>query len=103
MNAMLCKEYRSEEVVDALNSIGDMKAPGPDGMHALFYKKFWDIVGEKVTKEVLAVLNGGPMPPDWNETCIVLIPKTQRSRLYEGSKTDQSMQCGVQAHIQDPC
>jgi hypothetical protein len=77
MNTMLCKEYTSEEVVDALNSIGDMKAPGPDGMHALFYKKFWDIVGEKVTEEVLAVLNGGPMPPDWNETCIVLIPKTK--------------------------
>jgi hypothetical protein len=45
-------------------------------MHALFYKKFWDVVGEKVTKEVLNVLNGGPMPPDWNDTCIVLIPKT---------------------------
>jgi hypothetical protein len=45
-------------------------------MHSIFYKKFWDIVGEKVTEEVLGVLNGGPMPPDWNETCIVLIPKT---------------------------
>jgi hypothetical protein len=50
--------------VDALESIGDMKAPGLDGMHALFYKKFWDIVGEKVTDEVLNVLNGGPMPED---------------------------------------
>jgi hypothetical protein len=47
-------------------------------MHALFYKKFWDVVGEKVTEEVLNVLNGGPMPPDWNDTCIVLIPKTNK-------------------------
>jgi hypothetical protein len=44
----------------------------------LFYKKFWDVVGEKVTDEVLNVLNGGPMPLDWNETCIVLIPKTKK-------------------------
>ncbi|XP_071674413.1 uncharacterized protein [Lolium perenne] len=75
MNGMLCKEFTSEEVVEALESIGDLKAPGIDGMHSLFYKKFWDVVGEKVTEEVLQVLNGGPMPPGWNETCIVLIPK----------------------------
>jgi hypothetical protein len=28
-----------------------------------------------VTKEVLNVLNGGPMPKTWNDTCVVLIPK----------------------------
>jgi hypothetical protein len=60
-----------------LESIGDLKAPGPDGMHAIFYKRFWDVVGEKVTEEVLAVLNGGPMPANWNDTCVVLIPKTK--------------------------
>jgi hypothetical protein len=75
MNELLCKEFTGEEVVEALESIGDLKAPGPDGMHSIFYKKFWDVVGEKVTDEVLCVLNGGPMPPDWNDTCIVLIPK----------------------------
>jgi hypothetical protein len=75
MNEMLCKEYTSEEVTEALQSIGDLKAPGPDGMHSIFYKKFWEVVGEKVTSEVLGVLNGGPMPEDWNDTCVVLIPK----------------------------
>jgi hypothetical protein len=77
MNETLCKEFTSKEVVEALDSIGDLKAPGLDGMHSIFYKKFWDVVGEKVTEEVLGVLNGGPMPSDWNETCIVLIPKVQ--------------------------
>jgi hypothetical protein len=51
-----------------------MKAPGLDGMHSIFYKKLWDMVGDKVTEEVLAVLNGGPMPEGWNDTCVVLIP-----------------------------
>jgi hypothetical protein len=75
MNAELCKEFSSKEVVEALESIGDFKAPGLDGMHAVFYKKFWDVVGEKVTEEVLGVLNGGPMLAEWNDTCVVLIPK----------------------------
>ena len=46
----------------ALDSIGDMKALGPDGMPAIFYKHFWSIVGDKVTAKVLGMLRGGPMP-----------------------------------------
>jgi hypothetical protein len=59
----------------ALDSIGDLKAPGPDGMPAVFYKKFWHVVGPKVHEEVLSVLNGGSMPVGWNVTTIMLIPK----------------------------
>jgi hypothetical protein len=75
MNDSLCKDFTNQEVVEALESIGDLKAPGLDGMHAIFYKKIWDTVGHKVTEEVMSVLNGGPMPPSWNDTCVVLIPK----------------------------
>jgi hypothetical protein len=45
-------------------------------MTSLFYKRYWEIVGEDVTKEVLDFLNGGILPRAWNETVIVLIPKT---------------------------
>ena len=57
--------------------MGDLKAPGPDGMPAIFYKKCWHIVGERVIKEVLQVLNGGEMPAGWNDTIIILIPKVK--------------------------
>jgi hypothetical protein len=77
MNEMLCKEYTAQEVKEALDSIGDLKAPGPDGMHAIFYKRFWDVVGDKVTQEVLNVLRGGMMPAEWNDTSVVLIPKVK--------------------------
>lgn len=60
-----------------LSTIGDLKAPGPDGMGAIFYKKFWEIVGEKVTREVLLVMRGGQIPEGWNATIIALIPKVQ--------------------------
>jgi hypothetical protein len=62
MNDALIQEYNADEVKNALDSIGDMKAPGPDGMPSIFYKRFWEVVGEKVTEEVLQVLNGGEFP-----------------------------------------
>jgi hypothetical protein len=77
MNEALLKEFTREEVKKALDAIGDLKAPGPDGMPAIFYKQFWDMLGDKVTDEVLAVLNGGAMPDHWNDTVIALIPKVK--------------------------
>jgi hypothetical protein len=44
-------------------------------MPALFFKKYWEVVGNSITSEVLKVFNGGDMPEGWNETCVVLIPK----------------------------
>ena len=67
--------FTGEEIWKALESIGDLKAPGADGMPSIFYKKFRSFIGDQVKKEVLQVLNGRPMPVDWNETIIVLIPK----------------------------
>lgn len=43
----------------------------------MFFKRFWAFVGPKVQEEVLSALNGGPIPAGWNETIIVLIPKTK--------------------------
>jgi hypothetical protein len=77
MNESLTRAYNESEVKDALDSIGDLKAPGPDGMPAIFYKTFWHMLGLKVKEEVLGVLNGGQMPTGWNETTIILIPKVK--------------------------
>lgn len=75
MNESLLKPFTAQEVKAGLDVIGDLKAPGADGMTSLFYKKFWGTVGDDVTKEVLALLNGGGMPSHWNDTVVVLIPK----------------------------
>jgi hypothetical protein len=39
MNDDLQKPYIAKDVKKALFSIGDMKAPDPDGLHAIFFKK----------------------------------------------------------------
>lgn len=52
-----------------------LKAPGPDGLPALFFQKYWHIVGREVQKLVLHVLNNNLEPDELNKTFIVLIPK----------------------------
>jgi hypothetical protein len=79
MNTSLMKEFTEEELRAALGSIGDLKAPGPDGMPSIFYKKFWDTVGDRVVQVVLGVLAGGSMPEGWTDTTIVLIPKVNKA------------------------
>jgi hypothetical protein len=39
--------------------MGDLKAPGPDSMPAVFYKHFWSTIGGRVTAEMLEMLHGG--------------------------------------------
>lgn len=77
MNDMLMQEFSDEEIKQGLDGIGNLKAPGCDGMPSLFYKNFWGTVGVDVTKEVKQFLNGGQMPASWNDTMVVLIPKVQ--------------------------
>ncbi|CAJ2671909.1 unnamed protein product [Trifolium pratense] len=52
-----------------------LKAPGPDGLPALFYQKYWHIVGVEVQNLALSILNQNGDPRDINKTFLVLIPK----------------------------
>jgi hypothetical protein len=40
MNEKLTAPFSADEVRRAAFSIGDFKAPGPDGIHVVFYEKF---------------------------------------------------------------
>jgi hypothetical protein len=65
-------------VTDFMNErLTRFKAPGPDGLHVVFYKQFWDVCGAEITHvhEVLLALNSGGDTEGWNDTPVVLIPK----------------------------
>jgi hypothetical protein len=50
INEHLMAPFTEEEVKKTLFAIGDFKAPGTDGMHAIFFKNFWPFdwqIGDK--------------------------------------------------------
>ena len=75
MNRFLFQPFQADEVHKALKQMHPKKSPGLDGMPPLFYQHFWSLSGECVTKFVLDFLNLGIIPPKFNETHIILIPK----------------------------
>jgi hypothetical protein len=75
MNEKLLAPFTPDDVWRAAFSIGDFKAPGPDGFRVVFYKKFWNICGEEITTKVLQAMNIAAIPEGWNDTMVVLIPK----------------------------
>ena len=66
-----------EEIKNALWSVKAFKAPGPDGLHARFFHRFWLIVGNLVIDLVNKVFVERKVSEFLNRTHIVLIPKIQ--------------------------
>ncbi|KAA3467625.1 reverse transcriptase [Gossypium australe] len=75
INNDLVAPFQEEEIWKALKEIGPTKSPGPDGFPALFYQRYWHIVGNDVTGYCLGILNERKGVEDINNTDIVLIPK----------------------------
>ncbi|XP_023871998.2 uncharacterized protein LOC111984613 [Quercus suber] len=81
MNSLLLREFQASEVERALKQMFPTTAPGPDGMPPIFYQHYWPTVSSVVSKTVLDFLNCGLIPPKFNETHIVLIPKVKDPKL----------------------
>ncbi|GKA75562.1 putative RNA-directed DNA polymerase [Tanacetum coccineum] len=65
----------SQEVRDAIFSMGNDKSPGPDGYTAAFFKEAWDIIAHDVIKAVQEFFINGSLLKELNHTIIALIPK----------------------------
>lgn len=73
----LIKDFSGEEILTAIKQMHPTKAPGLDGMSAIFFQKCWSIVGNDVTRMVLNVLNNNMSLAKLNKTNITLIPKSK--------------------------
>ena len=76
-NIELCKVPTQSEIKKELFQMQTLKALGPDGFPVLFYKKYWAIVGDSITRAVTSFFHAGRMLAEVNNSFIVLIPKSQ--------------------------
>jgi hypothetical protein len=76
-NSSICKIPSPQEIKATIFDMNSQKAPGPDGLPALFYKRYWNIVGPTVIAVVQNFFNSGKLLSELNNTLIVLIPKNK--------------------------
>ncbi|KAK2662858.1 hypothetical protein Ddye_001432 [Dipteronia dyeriana] len=71
LNASICEQ----EVKQSLFHICGLKAPGPDGFHALFFQKYWKNCKRVLVRLVSDCFINGVIPDNINHTFISLVPK----------------------------
>uniref|UniRef100_A0A8C5M362 Reverse transcriptase domain-containing protein n=1 Tax=Leptobrachium leishanense TaxID=445787 RepID=A0A8C5M362_9ANUR len=71
----------AEEVSEALKRQKNGKAPGPDGLPALYYKKFGPILVPNMVPVFNALLTGRELHPHTLSATIVVIPKAGKDPL----------------------
>ena len=66
---------------EIVRSIGALKAPRPDGIHASLYQNCWEIVGPSMVNLVKDFFNNGSSLSLINHTNIAIIPKVENHEL----------------------
>ncbi|KAK1427996.1 hypothetical protein QVD17_16799 [Tagetes erecta] len=69
------------EIRKAMFTIGDDKAPGPDGFTSAFFKKMWPSIGKDIVLAIQDFFNKGKLLKELNHTVIALIPKVTTAYL----------------------
>ncbi|PKI42454.1 hypothetical protein CRG98_037127, partial [Punica granatum] len=72
-----------EEITHALNSIPNLKAPGPDGIPSLVYKHYGNIIKPLLTSAVQSFFFSGKILKEWNNTFITLVPKSKKASTFK--------------------
>lgn len=80
----LLAHFSSDEVISTLSQMAPLKSPGPDGLPAVFFQKYWHVLGADIITCVLDFINLHRLPLALNYTFIVLIPKIPKpNRIME--------------------
>eukprot|EP00253_Pinus_taeda_P033970 PITA_33970 len=85
-NWALCREITLGEVEEAVNSMPNNKAPGPNGFTINFYKPCWHIVKQEVWDVVEDSRRSRSILKSINSTFIALIPKVEEANTPEKFK-----------------
>ncbi|GJU76117.1 reverse transcriptase domain-containing protein [Tanacetum coccineum] len=72
----MIRNVTRQELKNALFSMGNDKAPGPNGYTAAFFKESWDIVADDFVAAVCEFFTNGKILKELNHTIIALILKS---------------------------
>ena len=70
-----------EKILRTLRELPPLKAPGPDGYHALFFQTNWVSLGPSIIQVIKDIFSQLTLPPSWGATNLVLIPKVAHLEL----------------------
>jgi hypothetical protein len=75
-HSFLLAPVSNDSIKEALFSIGNDKAPGPDGYSSLFFKTAWDMVGNDLCAAIRDFFVSGRLLKQVNHSVIALMPKS---------------------------
>ncbi|KAJ9561537.1 hypothetical protein OSB04_006697 [Centaurea solstitialis] len=79
-NAMfMIRPFTDKDVHDAMFSIGNEKAPGPDGFSAKFFKVAWNVIGNDVSIAIHNFFYRSHLAGELNHTLLCLLPKSNNA------------------------
>lgn len=78
-NNTLDLPLRDSEIIIAVKSFKPTKSPGPDGLHPLFFQRYWDIVGNNTISLCRDIFHTSVIPLGLNKTYLCLIPKSNNA------------------------
>ncbi|GKB00478.1 protein LAZ1 [Tanacetum coccineum] len=71
----MVRDVTDDEIKSVMFSMGDDRAPGPDGFTTAFFTKAWDVVGGDITCAIRDFFSNDKLLKELNHTIIPLIPK----------------------------
>ena len=69
------------EIFQTLRELPPLKAPRPDGYHAIFFQTHWSSLGPSIIQVIQEIFEQLTIPPSWGDTNLVLIPKVAHPEL----------------------
>ena len=69
------------EIFQTLRELLPLKAPGPDGYHAIFFRTHWSSLGPSIIQVIQDIFEQLTIPLSWGDTNLVLIPKVAYPKL----------------------
>ena len=77
----LIRTPQLEDIFQTLRGLPPLKAPGPDGYHALFFQTNWASLGPSIVQVIQDIFTQLMILPSWGITNLVLIPKIAHPKL----------------------